>query len=87
MSKCSVNGCGNQAEFLVVLYDFYLDGSLFTEMDSTCPRICGTHAIANEQEASGPRVPRTRTNYPFTNQDGAQGITIYLPLTGFPPPK
>jgi hypothetical protein len=82
MANCCVKGCNEQAVFQVILYDFYPhDGELFSEKDITCPFICTGHAIENEQSAKGERKPRGSVDYQYTNQHGAQGFTIYQPIS------
>jgi hypothetical protein len=81
MDTCSAEGCNRPADYRVMLYDFYThNGELFIEQDHTCPFICSGHASENELKARGEREPRGMTEYPFTNQHGAQGFTIYLPM-------
>jgi hypothetical protein len=81
--KCSVNGCEREATVKVILYDVYpyLDGAdIFFEQDSTCPFLCTVHVTANEKSAKGVRKSRGFVEYPFSNQERAQGFTIYFPL-------
>lgn len=79
--KCSVPGCSSAAEYRVMLYDFYPRiADVFIQQDHTCPFICREHADKNERDAHGERRPRGSVGYPYTNQEGAQGFTIYLPL-------
>jgi hypothetical protein len=80
--KCSVSGCDRNADYRVMLYDFYPygDSTLFIEQDHTCLFICGQHAAENENKACGERKPRGITSYPHSNKYNAQGFTIYLPL-------
>jgi hypothetical protein len=81
IGKCRVPGCGGDAELEVLLYDFYPhEGTAFMEQDHTCPFICRAHARENERNARGERKPRGEVTYPFTNQQGAQGFTIYREL-------
>ena len=54
---------------------------MFSERDITCPFLCGEHMIENEEGAKGDRRPRGITHYPHTNQHGAQGFTIYKPIS------
>jgi hypothetical protein len=78
--ECKVEGCDSPATLEVILYDFYssLSGAkIFFEQDKTCPYICDQHAIENEKKAEGERKPRGHVSYPYTNQHGAQGFTIY----------
>jgi hypothetical protein len=82
--KCSVADCSNPAAVQVLLYDVYLDhagDNVFWEQDYTCPFLCEDHMIENEKRAQGERRPRGVTEYPFTNKNQAQGITIYYPLS------
>ena len=85
--KCSVSGCAETALFEVLLYDVYLDQDhlgdemVFLEQDDTCPYLCPMHMNENEQQAQGVREPRGFVTYPYTNKDGAQGFTIYRPLS------
>jgi hypothetical protein len=79
--KCSVAGCGRGADVEVILYDVYADlREVFYEQDTTCPYLCGQHMVENEEPARGVRKPRGHVIYPFTNQESAQGFTIYRPL-------
>lgn len=81
MPTCSVDGCSNEADLEVILYDFYPgDGTVFFERDFTCPYICASHAKQNEAGIKGTREPRSGAAYPFTNKHFAQGFTIYRPL-------
>lgn len=82
MPNCSVPECPNSATVEVLLYDVYLhpDGGVFSEQDRTCPFLCENHMIENEERAEGERRPRGDTRYPYTNQNGAQGFTIYREL-------
>jgi hypothetical protein len=81
MEKCNVRGCKNPAEFEVFLYDVYVpDERVFFERDFTCPFLCGEHMAENERHASGTRAPRASVHYPYSNQEGALGFTIYRPL-------
>ncbi len=79
---CAVGGCNREAEYEVILYDFYpADGTVFFETDLTCPAICRSHAIENEAGANGVRQPRGAVVYPYTNRNRAQGFTIYRPIS------
>jgi len=72
------------AAYEVILYDFYANNpnnkAVFFEQDYTCKFICNEHAIENEAEAKGERLPRATLSYPYTNLNKAQGFTIYKPL-------
>ena len=76
-NTCSVDGCSNPADVTVLLYDVYEDGHVFSEPDSTCPRLCNEHMIQNENGTKGERRPRGITYYPHTNKHAAQGYSIY----------
>jgi hypothetical protein len=76
-AKCSVPKCGDAAAVEVRLYDVYPDGTIFDERDFTCPYLCAHHLIENENGAKGERRPRGTVRYPHSNQDVAQGFTIY----------
>ena len=82
--KCSVPDCDHDAEYRVILYDFYPElhdhEAVFFETDYTCPGICSMHAAENEQRAIGIRETRGFVKYPYTNQYQAQGFTIYVPI-------
>jgi len=79
--KCSVDGCDKPAAYRVILYDFYPhNGDSFWEQDFTCPFICTAHAIENEKTADGERKPRGFVRYRYTNQQAAQGFSIYEPI-------
>jgi hypothetical protein len=81
MEKCNIRGCKKPAEFEVILYDVYVhDERVFFERDFTCPFLCGKHMAENESQASGTRAPRESVRYPYGNQQGALGFTIYRPL-------
>jgi|GEM_PF-697774 len=79
-TTCSVEGCTRPADFQVILYDEYSDGTVFYEQDFTCPFLCQFHRDENEKRAQGKRVPRGVGVYPYTNQHGAQGYTKYVPI-------
>ena len=81
MEKCNIHGCKKPAEFEVILYDVYpYDELVFFQRDFTCPFLCGEHMAENELYASGIREPRGYVRYPYSNQEAAQGFTIYRPL-------
>jgi hypothetical protein len=80
-TNCAVQGCKTNAIVEVILYDVYLaEQHVFSERDFTCPFLCATHMVENEQGARGVRKPRGVVEYPFTNKERAQGFTIYRPL-------
>ena len=79
--NCSVKDCGKNATCEVILFDVYMNnGDVFFEQDHTCPYLCAEHILENERGARGVRAPRGSVDYPFTNQESAQGFTIYRPL-------
>jgi len=78
--KCSVEGCQREATVKVILYDVYPYEDVFFEQDYTCPFLCAEHMTENEFKAEGVREPRGFVKYPYTNQESAQGFTIYFPL-------
>ncbi len=79
--KCCVAGCANDATVEVILYDVYVElRDVFFEQDHTCPYLCGEHLVENEQGIRGTRKPRGSAEYPYSNQEDAQGFTIYRPL-------
>jgi hypothetical protein len=78
---CSVSDCKANADYEVVLYDFYPDGTVFFGRDYSCPFICAAHAAMNEKGVQGERKPRGLVRYPFTNRNGGQGFCIYRPLS------
>lgn len=91
MPRCAVSGCTSDAVVEARLFDVYqLPESVrvFDEQDRTCPYLCGDHLILNERGAQGTRLPREVTGYPFTNQNRAQGVTVYrrLDAAELPPP-
>ncbi len=59
------------------LYDVYSDGEVFEEQDITCPYLCEAHRVENEVSRIGSELPRSITRYIYSNQNGAQGYTIY----------
>ena len=78
---CCVEGCRNDATCEVILFDVYIPGGeVFFESDCTCPFLCAEHLVENEKGAQGERRPRGEVKYPHTNQNGAQGFTVYRPL-------
>jgi hypothetical protein len=81
--NCSVKDCKDPAYVEVILYDVYMaDEGVFFEQDFTCPYLCAAHMVENERQAKGQREPRGHIRYPFSNRYGAQGFTIYRPLSG-----
>lgn len=81
MPHCAVDGCENEAEVEVILYDVYLQPRhVFFEQDFTCPYLCLDHVVENEEKAEGERCPRGYVKYPHTNRNDAQGFNIYRPL-------
>jgi hypothetical protein len=81
-TRCSVEACDNEAEFEVVLYDYYsLINETYYEQDFTCPFLCSTHLYINEKDAKGERKPRGYVAYPYTNQHHAQGYSKYNPIS------
>lgn len=78
---CAVPNCTELAAFEVLLYDKYSHGEIFLEQDITCPYLCSTHQIENEEQASGVKRPRGIVVYPYTNQHRAQGYTQYRDLS------
>jgi hypothetical protein len=81
MNQCSVKNCTRKADYRVILYDVYVnEEEVFYENDFTCPLLCASHMAENERQARGVRKPRGDISYPYTNQQGAQGFTIYQPL-------
>jgi hypothetical protein len=81
MEKCNIHGCKKPAEFEVLHYDVYVhDKHVFLERDFTCPFLYGGHMAENEAHVCGIRATRERVRYPYSNQKGAQGFTIYRPL-------
>lgn len=50
--KCSVENCEEDAIVEVLLYDFYAElPEVHLEQDFTCPFLCPTHMVENEQQA------------------------------------
>jgi hypothetical protein len=81
MNQCSVKNCTRKADYRVILYDVYIsEQDVFFKQDFTCPFICREHMAENESQARGERRPRGDTLYPYTNNQDAQGFTIYQPL-------
>ena len=82
-TKCSVENCQNNAEFEVILYDFYDyydEPETFYAQDYTCPFLCQKHLDINEKNAEGERRPRGIVYYPYTNRHNAQGYSKYKPI-------
>ncbi|MFJ1470124.1 hypothetical protein [Massilia orientalis] len=80
---CAVHGCTRDAAVEVRLFDLYerTDGvRIFDQQDYTCPYLCDEHVAENERGAIGTRAPRDITQYPFSNQHRAQGVTTYRPV-------
>jgi hypothetical protein len=81
MHRCTVYGCPNVAAFEVLLYEFDpTEGAVSLVPDETCPFICVEHAIANEHEAVGERLPWAVIGYPYTNGDRHPGLAVYKQL-------
>ncbi len=77
--RCSVDGCPNLAAYDVMLYDFDpAEGAVVFTADAACPTICVEHAIANEKEARGERMPHRVVAYPYTNRGRMPGLTLYV---------
>lgn len=73
---CSVPNCNAQADFEVILYDYYsYNKDTFYEQDYTCPYLCENHMQENESKAKGERRPRGYVDYLYSNLQGAQGYT------------
>lgn len=86
MPTCSAEGCSKEAQVEVILYDVYVHHigapePIFFQRDFTCPFLCYDHAVENEEQADGERRPRGTIRYPYSNRHGAQGFTIYRPLS------
>ncbi len=80
-SKCSVEGCENNAEHKVLLVDSYPQSrKSFREQDYTCPYLCEEHRAQNEASIVGGKKPREVTSYLYSNQSRAQGHTAYEAL-------
>lgn len=78
---CSVSGCAETPFVEVILYDYYdFAKETFYQQDYTCPFLCEKHMNINEEKAVGERVPRGIVQYPYSNKDGAQGFSKYMPL-------
>ena len=79
--RCSVDGCPSLADYRVMLYAFEpIGGAIRFELDESCPYLCREHAADNEQQARGERGTYVRVVYPFTNQRGEHGLSLYLDL-------
>jgi hypothetical protein len=79
--QCSVDDCDRDSAVEVRLYDVYPDGTVFDQLDFTCPFLCRQHLKENEEGARGERKGRGMVNYPFTNRENAVGFTIYRPFS------
>jgi len=85
-TTCSVDGCCERADYIVILYDYYYyENETFYEQDFTCPFICEKHRAENELKASGERRPRCNVYYPYTNRHNALGYTKYEPIKEYYP--
>jgi hypothetical protein len=79
--RCSIDGCPSLADYRVMLYAFDpVGGAIRFEPDLSCPYVCREHAADNEQQARGERGTDVRVVYPYTNQGGERGLSIYLDL-------
>src|SRR5690606_38866076 len=59
-TKCSVEGCSNQAEYEVLFYSYYVEmNRVHFKQDYTCPFICDEHMQENEAMSVGVREPRS----------------------------
>jgi len=84
-TKCSVENCSNDPDYLILLYDHYSNGNIFVEQDYTCPFLCEEHMQENERGIGNKgigdlRYPRSVNYYPYSNQNCAQGYTRYFPI-------
>jgi len=85
-SKCCADDCDNDADYIILLYDHYYNGSVFFEQDFTCPFLCEKHMQENESGVGNTggvgklRYPRGVNSYPYSNRHRAQGYTKYLPI-------
>lgn len=78
---CSVDGCGNRADYRVLFYDYYaVYDEVFCQGDYTCPFLCTEHVTENEARAFGLRRPRKSVTYPYTNRQHGIGYTLYQPI-------
>jgi hypothetical protein len=78
--RCSVEGCPNLAAYEVMLYDFDVEeGGVRFARDESCPYLCLEHARDNERGADGRRIGAP-VEYPYTNRDRVQGVSLYLDL-------
>lgn len=79
--RCCVYGCPNLAAYEVHRYAFDpSEGALAFVVDDTCPFICVEHAIDNERQATGARLPWQAVGYPYTNAERHPGIAVYTQL-------
>lgn len=84
-TQCSVDGCSNRPDYIVLLYDHYDPEPIFFEQDYTCPFLCEDHMQENERGvgnagAGERRYPRAFNRYPYSNRFSAQGYTKYSPM-------
>lgn len=78
---CEAEDCNNHADYAVFLYDMYAhNNEEFLEHDYTCGYLCENHMIENENSCLGERKPRSSLSYKYSNKQGAQGYSKYLPL-------
>jgi hypothetical protein len=79
--RCAVVGCPNLAAYEVRHYDFDVaEGAVVFVVDEDCPTICIEHARENEHAATGERRPGGVIAYPYTNQAGRPGFSLYVQL-------
>ena len=78
---CAFSPSPSLADHRVLLYAFdTIGGAIRFEPDLSCPYLCREHAADNEQRARGERGTDVRVVYPYTNQGGEHGLSIYLDL-------
>lgn len=78
---CSVSECAETPFVEVILYDYYdFAKETFYQQHYICPFLCEKHMNINEEKAVGERMPRGIVQYPYSNKDGAQGFSKYMPL-------
>jgi hypothetical protein len=81
--QCQVPGCTRDAVFEVFVYQYAGhpgQSEVRYKQDETCPFICEQHAAENESAALGERHPRGSVDYPFTNREREEGLSIYRPM-------
>jgi len=68
--KCKAPGCEKDADYEVILYDFYPYHDVFFKRDFTYPFLCDEHMVENEREA------KTYEDSEMEKRDESEFVTL-----------